>query len=418
MTERPLESFYKVEMGKRREIIGTWAGLDRAELDMLNKGGLDERTAENMVENVIGIFSLPLGIATNIVLNGQEIAVPMVTEETSVIAAASNAGKMCMETGGVRAQVQESLTIGQIYIDGLTDYQDAISQIEKNKTRLLDIANSQDEYLIKLGGGARDIESRVTELDDTLILRVHILVDTKDAMGANVVNTMSEAISKKLEQITSGNAVLCIVSNLSDRRLVRATASWNEETLGVDVEKIIKVWNIAKSDPYRCATHNKGVMNGMTAVAIATGNDTRALEAAAHSYSFRDGKPCPLTKYRSDEKGVLYGEITVPFPLGVFGGATTVHPLARVNRKILKVETAKELGEVMAAVGLLQNLAALRALSKEGIQKGHMRLHAKNTAISAGAVGDEVERVASLLTNMKKFDTDTAKNIIAKLRGR
>ncbi|MCC6024286.1 MAG: hydroxymethylglutaryl-CoA reductase, degradative, partial [Thaumarchaeota archaeon] len=388
-----IPGFYKLTVEERLRIVAEFAGLSEEEVELLRRyAALDRDTANRMIENVIGTFQLPLGIAVNFLINGRDYMVPMVIEEPSVVAAASNAARMTREGGGVFAQSTESLMIGQIQLVGIKDPYAARLEVLRNREEILAIANEQDPVLVNLGGGAKDLEARVIETRLGPMLIVHLIVDVRDAMGANAVNTMAEAVAPRLASITGGRYRLRIISNLADKRLVRAWTRIPPEAVGGRevAEGIVEAWAFADADPYRAATHNKGIMNGVDAVVIATGNDWRAVEAGAHAYACRFGAYKPLSTWEIDEKGNLVGSLEMPLAVGIVGGATRTNPLARICLKILGVKTARELAEVIGAVGLVQNLAALRALAAEGIQAGHMSLHAKNIAIMAGAVGDEI----------------------------
>jgi hydroxymethylglutaryl-CoA reductase len=414
-----IPGFYKLTVEERLRIVAEFAGLSEEEVELLRKyAALDRDTANRMIENVIGTFQLPLGIAVNFLINGRDYVVPMVIEEPSVVAAASNAARMTREGGGVFAQSTGSLMIGQIQLVGIKDPYAARLEVLRNKEEILAIANEQDPVLVNLGGGARDLEARVIETRLGPMLIVHLIVDVRDAMGANAVNTMVEAVAPRLASITGGRYRLRIISNLADRRLVRAWTRIPPEAVGGRevAEGIVEAWAFADADPYRAATHNKGIMNGVDAVVIATGNDWRAVEAGAHAYACRFGTYKPLSTWEIDEKGNLVGSLEMPLAVGIVGGATRTNPLARICLKILGVKTARELAEVIGAVGLVQNLAALRALAAEGIQAGHMSLHAKNIAIMAGAVGDEIDQVAEIMVQEKCIRLDRAKEILEKLR--
>ncbi len=414
-----IPGFYKLTPEERLRIVAEFAGLTEEEVDLLRRfGALDESTANRMIENVVGAFQLPIGIAVNFLINGRDYMIPMVIEEPSVVAAASNAARMTREGGGVYAQSTESLMIGQIQILGVKDPHGARFEILKNKDEILEIANEKDPVLVKLGGGAKDLEVRVVESRLGPMLIVHLIVDVKDAMGANAVNTMAEAVAPRLASIAGGRFRLRIISNLADKRLVRAWTRIPPEAVGGKevAEGIVEAWAFADADPYRAATHNKGIMNGVDAVVIATGNDWRAVEAGAHAYAARSGRYKPLSTWEIDEKGYLVGTLEMPLAVGIVGGATRTNPLARICLKILGVKSAKELAEVIGAVGLVQNLAALRALAAEGIQAGHMSLHAKNIAIMAGAVGDEIDQVAEIMVREKCVRVDKAKEILERIR--
>ncbi|MEM1976399.1 MAG: hydroxymethylglutaryl-CoA reductase, degradative [Nitrososphaerota archaeon] len=414
-----ISGFYKLTVEERLRIVAEFAGLSDEEVELLRRyAALDRETASRMIENVIGTFQLPLGIAVNFLINGRDYMIPMVIEEPSVVAAASNAARMTREGGGVFAQSTESLMIGQIQLVGIKDPHAARLEILRHRDEILEIANEQDPVLVKLGGGARDLEARVLETRLGPMLIVHLIVDVRDAMGANAVNTMAEAVAPRLASITGGRYRLRIISNLADRRLVRAWTRVPPEAVGGKeiAEGIVEAWAFADADPYRAATHNKGIMNGVDAVVIATGNDWRAVEAGAHAYACRYGVYKPLSTWEIDEKGNLVGSLEMPLAVGIVGGATKTNPLARICLKILGVKTARELAEVIGAVGLVQNLAALRALAAEGIQAGHMSLHARNIAVMAGAVGDEIDQVAEIMVREKCVRVDRAKEILEKLR--
>ncbi len=415
-----ISGFYRLSIEERLRLVKEFAELTDQEVEVLRMtGALKADQADRMIENVIGTMELPLGIAVNFRINGKDYLIPMAIEEPSVVAAASNAAKMARAKGGFRTSSTEPLMIGQIQLTEVEDPPKAKQAILSKKEEILEMANEQDPVLVELGGGARDLEVRIVDSEVGPMVVVHLIVDTRDAMGANVVNTMAEAVAPFIERISGGKFCLRIVSNLAARRLARAEAIFAKEELGGEeiVDAIIRAYALAAADPYRCATHNKGIMNGIIAVALATGNDTRALESGAHSYAaFRDGYH-PLTEWKKDENGDLVGRIEVPVAVGIIGGATKVNPIARVNLKILGVKSARELGEVMAAVGLAQNLAALRALAAEGIQAGHMRLHARNIAVMAGAEGELVDKVVERLVREKKIRIDRAKEILEELRG-
>lgn len=417
-----IPGFYKLTMEERLGRVAEFSDLNEEERICFLKDGelslaIDRDTADRMIENVIGIYELPLGIATNFLINGKDYLIPMAVEETSVVAAASNAARIARERGGFKAEATDQIMIGQIQLVKIPDAGKAIREILRSRRELLEVANQQDKVLVGLGGGAKDIEIRRLEGDEMVI--VHLLVDVKDAMGANAVNTMAEAIAPILEDITGGRARLKIISNLADRRLARAKAVFDKDVIGGDdvVDAFLEGYRFALLDPYRAATHNKGIMNGIDAVAIATGNDWRAIEAGAHAYAARDGKYKPLTRYWKDEKGNLAGEIELPIAVGVVGGAVSVHKKAQICRKILGVKTAKELAMILASVGLAQNFAALLALSTVGIQKGHMELHAQNIAVMAGAKGDQIEEIAQRMIKEGRIRLDRAKELMKELYG-
>ncbi|MDI6819999.1 MAG: hydroxymethylglutaryl-CoA reductase, degradative [Candidatus Hodarchaeaceae archaeon] len=420
MRTSEIPGFYKLSPGERLKIVREFAGLSDEEAEILRKtGALELEQANRMIENVIGTTQLPLGIAVNFLINGRDYLVPMAIEEPSVVAAASNAAKMARVKGGFRASSTEPLMIGQVQLTGLDDPFRAREAILSEKGRIIQIANEQDPMLVKLGGGAKDLEARVLDTAAGAMVVVHLIIDTRDAMGANVVNTMAEAVAPFIERITGGRVYLRIVSNLAALRLARAEAVFAEEAVGGEevVDGVVQAYAFAAADPYRCATHNKGVMNGVVAVALATGNDTRALESGAHSYAAMKGGYKPLTSWEKTPEGDLLGRIELPVAVGIVGGATASNPVARVCLKILGVKTARELGEVMAAVGLAQNLAAIRALAAEGIQLGHMSLHARNIAIMAGAKGELIDEVAERLVRERKIRVDRAKEILQEIQG-
>ncbi len=411
--------FYKLTPEERLKLVGEFAGLSEEELAAIAKtGSLGIEQANRMIENVIGTMELPLGIATNFVINGREYAVPMCLEEPSVVAAASNAAKMAKEKGGFRASSTEPIMIGQVQVLDVPDIKQAVKTIRKSKDEIIALANAQDPILVKLGGGAKSIEVRELATEQGEMLVVHLLVDCRDAMGANAVNTMCEAIAPRVEELTGGRVCLRIISNLAVHRLARAEAVFSAEALGGPeaVDAILAAYALAVNDSYRCATHNKGIMNGIVAVALATGNDTRALEAGAHGYAAFKGKYSPLTRYEKNKEGDLVGRIELPIAVGLIGGATAVHPVAKACIKILGVKTAREFAEVLASVGLAQNLAALRALATEGIQRGHMALHARNIAVMAGAEGPLIDQVVERLVREKKVRLDRAKEILRELK--
>jgi hydroxymethylglutaryl-CoA reductase len=341
----------------------------------------------------------------------------MAIEEPSVVAAASHAAKMARAKGGFKTSSTEPIMIGQVQLVKCPSPKDAEKAILSSKQDILDKANQQDPTLVAKGGGAKDMRVRILpSLVGTMVIS-ELLVDCRDAMGANVVNTMAEAVAPMLEKLSGGNANLRIISNLADKRIARAVARFSKDDLGGGevVDGIVQAYAFAAADPYRCATHNKGVMNGVTAVCLATGNDTRAIEAGAHAYAARTGHYSPLTQWSKDENGDLEGFIEIPAAVGIVGGITAVHPAAKISLKILRVKTAKELGEVIAAVGLAQNLAALRALAAEGIQRGHMSLHARNIAAMAGAEGDLIDEVAAAMVEEKKVRLDRAKELVTEI---
>jgi len=410
------EGFYKLPLDKRREALKEFASLTDEEVRTLaNTGGLPAEVADHMIENVVGGYTYPLGIAMNFRINGKDYLVPFALEEPSVVAAASNAAKMARVKGGFTVTNTGPVMIGQIQVVNVPKPDTAKARLLARKEELLKKANDQDPMLVSLGGGAKDLTvKKLSTLKGPMVI-VELMVNTGDAMGANAVNTMAEALTPMVEEITGGRVLLRIISNLADRRLVKATAVFDKETIGGEdvVDGIVYAYAFADADPYRCATHNKGIMNGVIAVGIACGQDIRALEAGAHSYASRSGHYKPLTKWEKNRDGDLVGTLEMPMAVGLVGGAAKTHPTARANIKILGVKTAIELAEIMGAVGLAQNFAALRALAGEGIQRGHMKLHARNLAISAGAGGALVDLVAKRMIEEKKIRFDRAKELVA-----
>ncbi len=426
MTEE-FHEFYKKDIDERLKILKSFAGLTDDEVNILKRtGAMNMTIADRMIENVVGTCELPMGLGLHFLINDKEYAVPMCIEEPSVVAAASFAAKLARAGGGFKTSSDEPVMIGQIQIMGFKDFNKAKKAIMDNKKEIITKANERDSVLVSFGGGAKDLEIRKIESEVGKMLVVHLLVDVRDAMGANAVNTMCEAISSMLEELTGGYVRLRIISNLADRRLAKARAVWKKEELesstkglmkGSDVvDAILETYHLALNDPYRCATHNKGIMNGIDAVVIATGNDFRAVEAGAHSFASVSGKYKPLTKYHRDKNGDLVGEIELPVAIGIVGGATRTKPEAKIALKILGVKSAQELSEVIAAVGLAQNFAALRALASEGIQRGHMRLHAKNIAVMAGAKGDAIDIVTQKMAEEKNISVSRAKEILEEIK--
>jgi hydroxymethylglutaryl-CoA reductase len=410
-------SFYKLSVDDRLRIVQEFSGLSDDEVRILKTGTLPIPSAQRMIENVVGVLPVPLGIAVNFLVNEKDYLIPMAIEEPSVVAAASHAAKIARARGGFKTSSTEPIMIGQIQLIKSPSPRNAEKQILSSKQEILNKANQQDHTLVSKGGGAKDLRVRILpSLAGTMVI-AELLVDCRDAMGANVVNTMAEAVAPMLEKLSGGNANLRIISNLADKRIARATAHFSKEDLGGEdvVDGIVYAYAFAAADPYRCATHNKGVMNGVVAVCLATGNDTRAIEAGAHAYAARTGHYSPLTRWSKDENGDLQGSIEMPAAVGIVGGVTAVHPAAKISLKILRVKTAKDLGEVMSAVGLAQNLAALRALAAEGIQRGHMSLHARNIAAMAGAEGNMIDAVATAMVAEKKVRLDRAKELVIEI---
>jgi len=374
-------------------------------------------TADHMVENVIGVFPVPLGIGVNFQINGKDYLIPMATEEPSVIAAASYAAKMVRESGGFHASSTAPVMIGQIQVVNIKDAKIAKKLVLDSRAEILGKANDQDPVLNSFGGGAKDIDAKILDTSLGQMLIVELYVDCRDAMGANAVNTMAEAVAPLIEQLTGGHVYLRIISNLATRRLARASCIITKEALGGEpvVDGIAYASAFADADPYRAATHNKGALNGIIAVVLATGNDHRAIEAGAHAYAALKGSYTSISKWTKNKNGDLEGSIEMPMAVGLIGGAVKTHPIARIAMKILNIKSANEFAEVLVAVGLAQNLGALRALANEGIQRGHMSLHARNIAVTAGAKDDMVDLVAERMVKEKKVRVDRAKEIIEEL---
>ena len=403
-----IEGFYKLSVAERRKKIAEIGGLSEDQVQALaDSGELSEDAADRMIENVIGTYSLPIGVATNFVIDDEHYVIPFVLEEPSVVAAASNMAKRCLNNGGFKSNNDEPVMIGQIQIVNCRDPKGAKDSIIEEKQNLIGMCNDVDPILVKFGGGCKDIEVKIIDTDSGQMVIMHILVDCRDAMGANAVNTMAESIAPKIEEITGGTVILRIISNLAIHRLARVSAIFTPEEMsdsGNDpevgrgvIEGVIQAYHFAEADSFRATTHNKGIMNAISAVAIACGQDWRAIESGAHSFAAHGREYGSLTKWSKDDNGNLIGSIELPMAVGLVGGAVRVHPAAQANVKILGIETADELAKVMAASGLAQNLGALRALATVGIQAGHMKLHVRNMAVTAGAEGKEVDIVATKL---------------------
>jgi hydroxymethylglutaryl-CoA reductase len=414
-----VSGFHKFNIKERLKFVQDFCGLTEEDLKLLAKeAALSMETADRMVENVVGTLQIPLGIGMNFLINNKEYLIPMATEEPSVVAAASNAARLVRSGGGFFVSNTGPIMIAQIQVVNVRDSQAGRIALFERKREILEIANAQDPVLISLGGGARDMDIRVLDSPLGKMIVVHLVVDTRDAMGANAVNTMAEKLAPHIEEWTGGRVYLRILSNLADKRIVRARAKVTKEALGGEdiVDGIVWAYTFASVDPYRAATHNKGIMNGVIAVVNATGNDTRAIEAGAHCYAARDGHYTSLTTWEKDADGNLVGTLEMPMAVGLVGGATKVNPVSQLSIKILGVKTAVELGEIIGAVGLAQNLAAIRILATEGVQRGHMSLHAKNIAAMAGAAGNLIDEVAKRLAAEGKVRVDRAKEILEELK--
>ena len=424
MTPKAGVRFYELSLDERGQQLMEKADLTPAELAALTgQEGLTAGQADHMVENAAGVFALPLGIAQNFQINGREVLVPMVIEEPSVVAGASFMAKLARAGGGFFASTTAPEMIGQMQIIGLAEPRSARLKLLEQKSRLLEEAGKIDPLLIKLGGGPRDLEVRLIEESPIgAFLVAHLIYDVRDAMGANAVNTAVARLAPLVEEITGGQVHLRILSNLADRRLARARCVIPLSALPFDRyggeevrDGIITAWAFAAADPYRAATHNKGIMNGVDAVVIATGNDWRAVEAGAHAYAARSGRYTSLSTWARDAAGNLIGMLEMPMAVGTVGGATRVHPGAKAALKLMGVSSAPQLAEIIVSVGLAQNLAALRALATEGIQRGHMGLHARQVAIAAGATADQIETVANRMVQEKNVRIDRAEEILKEL---
>jgi hydroxymethylglutaryl-CoA reductase len=407
--------FYKLNPKGRLKFVKEFANLSDDECALLqNTGSLPIESADRMIENVVGVIPIPLGIAVNFQINKRDYLIPMAIEEPSVVAAASYAAKMVRDGGGFNATSTPPVMIGQIQVVNVKDPYAARMRVLQAKEEILKKANEQDPVLVSAGGGARDLDAKIIDTTQGMMLIVELHVDCRDAMGANAVNTMAESVAPMVERITGGHVCLRIISNLAVKRLVRASCIAPKDSVGGEevVDGIVNAYAFAAADPYRAATHNKGILNGIIAVILATCNDHRAIEAGAHAYAAKSGCYTTLSTWEKNENGDLVGSIELPMAVGLIGGAVRTHPIAKIAVKILGVKTANEFGEVLAAVGLAQNLGALRALAHEGIQRGHMSLHARNIAVAAGATGETIDWVAAKMVEERKIRMDRAKELI------
>jgi len=415
MSDSSISKFFEKTRKERLDIVGSFANLSAKELEILqsNDGGISFEKADKMVENAIGTFSLPLGVATSFKINGKDYLIPMVIEEPSVIAAASKGAKIARIKGGFKATADESYSIGQIQVLD-TDINLAVKKILESSKEIINLANSKSNTLSKMNKGAKEVSCKEINTPLGKMLIVELLIDVGDAMGANITNTMCEAVSPLIEKITGGRTLLRILSNYSTQRIAKATAVFDKKEVGGEdvVDDIILAYQFADNDVYRAVTHNKGIMNGIIAVANATGQDSRAIEAAANAYAARSGQYRSLSKWTKDHEGNLVGSLELPLSVGIVGGIANVHSIAKVCMKILGVSSAQELACVMTATGLAQNYSAIRALATEGIQKGHMRLHARNLATAAGAKPDQVDKIVQKMIEEKKISLDRAKEIL------
>ena len=418
MPDSSFSKFFEKSRKDRLDIVASFANLTGEELDVLQSddGGVSFDKADKMIENAIGTFALPLGIATNFKINGKDYVVPMVIEEPSVIAAASKGAKIARIKGGFKVSADESFSIGQIQMLDV-DISSAISQIKSHSNEILLLANSKSNTLSKMGKGAKEVSCKEIDTPSGKMLIVELLIDVGDAMGANVTNTMCEAVSPLIEKITGGRALLRILSNYSTRRLVKAEAVFEKNAVGGEkvVDNIIAAFEFADNDVYRAVTHNKGVMNGTIAVANAVGQDSRAIEAAANAYAAKSGRYRSLSKWSKDDDGNLIGTLEIPLSVGIVGGIANVHSVAKVCTKILGVSSAQELACVITATGLAQNYSAIRALATEGIQKGHMRLHARNLAAAAGAAPGQIDEIVKKMIEEKKISLDRARELLEQI---
>ena len=417
MSDSSIPKFHEKTRDEKLKALESFSNLSKEDIQILkNDGGINFDQANNMVENAIGIVSYPLGIATNFKINGKDYLIPMVIEEPSVIAAASKAAKIARKHGGFTMEADDSYSIGQVQVVDV-DVKSVISKIMEKSEEILVLANSKSKTLLTMGKGAKKVSCKEVMTESGSMLVVEILIDVGDAMGANVTNTMCEAIAPLIEKITGGRVILKILSNYSTKRLVKGTAIFDKEDLGGEgiVDNIIWAYEFAANDPYRAVTHNKGIMNGIIAVANSTGQDTRAIEAAAHAYASRHGKYSSLTKWKKNQDGNLVGEIEIPMSVGIVGGIINIHPMIKICVKILGVKSARELSCIIGAAGLAQNLSAIRALASEGIQKGHMKLHAQNIAASAGVPQEKMASVIAQMTREGNISVTRAKEILENL---
>ena len=418
MPDSSISKFFEKSRKERLDIVANFANLSSEDLEILqnSNGGISYDKADKMVENAIGTFSLPLGVATNFKINGKDYVIPMVIEEPSVIAAASKGAKIARIKGGFEVTADESYSIGQIQILDV-DIPSAIQKIDDSLNEILKLANSKSNTLSKMNKGAKEISCKIIDTPSGKMLIAELLIDVGDAMGANVTNTMCEAVSPLIEKITGGKTLLRILSNYSTRRIVKAKAIFEKEAVGGEkvVDNIILAFEFADNDVYRAVTHNKGIMNGTIAVANAVGQDSRAIEAAANAYAAKSGTYRSLSKWSKDSDGNLIGILEIPLSVGIVGGIANVHPVAKVCTKILGALSAQELACIMTATGLAQNFSAIRALSTEGIQKGHMRLHARNLAAAAGATPEQIDGIVKKMIEEKMISLDKAKELLEQI---
>jgi hydroxymethylglutaryl-CoA reductase len=423
-----LSGFYKLSVPERRAMLAELAGLSEEQVQAWADAELDEGTADRMIENVIGRYSLPIGVATNFIIDGEHYVIPFVVEEASVVAAASNMAKRCQKNGGFTSNNTDPVMIGQIQVVGCEDPVASREAILASKEELIQSCNDVDPILVKFGGGCKDVEARIIETDSGPMIIVHILVDCRDAMGANAVNTMAETIAPRIESISGGTVILRIISNLAVHRLARVSATFTPEEMsdsgddavrGTEViDGVLQAYHFAAADPFRATTHNKGIMNAISPIAIACGQDWRAVESGAHSYAAHERTYGSMTHWEKDSNGNLVGSIEIPMAVGLVGGAIRIHPGAQANVALLGINSADDLAKVMAAAGLAQNLGALRALATVGIQAGHMKLHLRNMIASAGASADEIEPVAAIVRESgDRITMATVESALQQVRG-
>lgn len=415
MPDSSIPKFFEKNRNERIDLVAKFSNLTPDEIQSIENdgGGITFENADNMVENAIGTFSLPLGVATNFRINDKDYLIPMVIEEPSVIAAASKAAKIAKISGGFTASADESYSIGQVQIVNV-DIKSGISKIQESSQKILEIANSKSKTLSKMNKGAKEISCKEISTDLGSMLIAELLIDVGDAMGANVTNSMCEAIAPFIEEITGGRVLLRILSNYSTRRMVRVSAIFEKNSVGGEqvVDDILLSYQFAANDPYRAVTHNKGIMNGIIAVANATGQDSRAIESAANAYGAHSGEYRSLSEWTKDKNGNLVGKLEIPMSVGIVGGIINVHPLAKTCTKILGVKSAKELAYVIVATGLAQNFGAVRALVTDGIQKGHMKLHARNLAAAAGAKPEQIDEIVSKMIQEKNISLNRAQELL------
>ncbi|MGW6014385.1 hydroxymethylglutaryl-CoA reductase, degradative [Streptomyces sp. NPDC055210] len=415
-----IQGLRDLSVDARRRIVAESATVDPQRIAAFApQHGLGVELADHMIENVVGVMELPVGVATNFVVNGRDVLVPMASEEASVVAAASNSAKVARAHGGFFTSSTEPVMQAQVQIIGVRDPEAGRLRLLEARQELVELADAQDPKLVEFGGGVRDISVRVVPSRAGTYVVAHLHVDVRDAMGANAVNTMAEAVAVRAGQIAGGRTLLRILTNKADQRLSRARAVFDAEALGGEsvVDDIVHAAALAEADPYRAATHNKGIMNGISAVVLATGNDTRAVEAGAHSHAISaTGRYTSMSRFEKDADGNVVGTLELPMPVGLVGGATKLHPVAQASIALLGVTTATQLAEIIVAVGLAQNFGAVRALATEGIQRGHMSLHARNVALTAGASAEEVPALVARLVADKQVRADHAQRVLAEMR--